>query len=98
MATGCWTACVRPRSLGVPGRLRPGLPLSALGGTRTPNLLIRSQMLYPIELQAPIFPDGTTRSAPGTAGHPIGTPEGSAPDAHGGAPVPNRSRAARLAA
>jgi hypothetical protein len=26
--------------------------LSALGGTRTPNLLIRSQMLYPIELQA----------------------------------------------
>jgi hypothetical protein len=26
---------------------------SALGGTRTPNLLIRSQMLYPIELQAP---------------------------------------------
>jgi hypothetical protein len=25
---------------------------SALGGTRTPNLLIRSQMLYPIELQA----------------------------------------------
>ena len=28
--------------------------LSALGGTRTPNLLIRSQMLYPIELRAPI--------------------------------------------
>ena len=26
--------------------------LSALGGTRTPNLLIRSQMLYPIELRA----------------------------------------------
>jgi hypothetical protein len=25
---------------------------SALGGTRTPNLLIRSQMLYPIELRA----------------------------------------------
>src|SRR5689334_16459554 len=24
----------------------------ALGGTRTPNLLIRSQMLYPIELRA----------------------------------------------
>src|ERR1700683_214013 len=30
--------------------------LSALGGTRTPNLLIRSQMLYPIELQAPAEP------------------------------------------
>ena len=33
----------------------PHLPadsLSALGGTRTPNLLIRSQMLYPIELRA----------------------------------------------
>ena len=25
----------------------------APGGTRTPNLLIRSQMLYPIELRAP---------------------------------------------
>jgi hypothetical protein len=25
---------------------------NALGGTRTPNLLIRSQMLYPIELRA----------------------------------------------
>ena len=25
---------------------------SALGGTRTPNLLIRNQMLYPIELRA----------------------------------------------
>ena len=25
---------------------------SALGGTRNPNLLIRSQMLYPIELRA----------------------------------------------
>ncbi len=25
---------------------------SALGGTRTPNLLIRSQMLYPIEPRA----------------------------------------------
>jgi hypothetical protein len=29
--------------------LRPNAP----GGTRTPNLLIRSQMLYPIELRAP---------------------------------------------
>jgi hypothetical protein len=27
---------------------------NAPGGTRTPNLLIRSQMLYPIELRAPI--------------------------------------------
>ncbi len=26
---------------------------NAPGGTRTPNLLIRSQMLYPIELRAP---------------------------------------------
>ncbi len=28
---------------------------SAPGGTRIPNLLIRSQMLYPIELQAQSF-------------------------------------------
>src|SRR5580700_11792652 len=45
--------------------------LSALGGTRTPNLLIRSQMLYPIELQAPATTwDGPARPEPGTAGHP----------------------------
>jgi hypothetical protein len=25
---------------------------SALGGTRTPDLLVRSEMLYPIELRA----------------------------------------------
>ena len=28
-------------------QLEPEIPASALGGTRTPNLLIRSQMLYP---------------------------------------------------
>jgi hypothetical protein len=33
-------------------RLLPGKMFSALGGTRNPNLLIRSQMLYPIELRA----------------------------------------------
>ena len=56
-ATSCGEA---PRMLrtGGPGgqaprRTRPELDLSsALGGTRTPNLLIRSQMLYPIELRA----------------------------------------------
>ena len=37
-----WSAC----------RGRAAMPFSALGGTRTPNLLIRNQMLYPIELQA----------------------------------------------
>ena len=35
----------------------PGDTFSALGGTRTPNLLIRSQMLYPIELRAQSLPD-----------------------------------------
>jgi hypothetical protein len=50
--------------------------LSALGGTRTPNLLIRSQMLYPIELQAPATTqERTVRPAPGTAGHPTWTPD-----------------------
>ena len=46
-------------SCGVRSRLlvrgNPVLPagsVSALGGTRIPNLLIRSQMLYPIELRA----------------------------------------------
>src|SRR5690606_11623814 len=43
-----------------PGRPRHGalsgsaVAVSALGGTRTPNLLIRSQMLSPIELRAPV--------------------------------------------
>ncbi len=38
---------------------RGGDLLRALGGNRTPNLLIRSQMLYPIELRALV---GTARS------------------------------------
>ena len=33
------------------GTVQKGLKLSALVGIRTPNLLIRSEMLYPIELQ-----------------------------------------------
>ena len=33
----------------------------ALGGTRTPNLLIRSQMLFPIELRALAPPGGGAR-------------------------------------
>ena len=36
----------------------------ALGGTRTPNLLIRNQMLYPIELQAQVGPTSATSSTP----------------------------------
>jgi hypothetical protein len=36
-----------------PFRDRPIVPLTcgALGGTRTPNLLIRSQMLYPLSYE-----------------------------------------------
>ena len=30
---------------------RGGCELGALGGTRTPNLLIRSQMLYPLSYE-----------------------------------------------
>jgi hypothetical protein len=38
-----------PRKMGIP----PGTILSRVpGGIRTPNLLIRSQKLYPVELQA----------------------------------------------
>ncbi len=53
----------------MPGALRsethPELDFpSALGGTRTPNLLIRSQMLYPIELQALVAWLDTGRSEP----------------------------------
>jgi hypothetical protein len=70
---------------GSPSPHRPDQDLSsALGGTRTPNLLIRSQMLYPIELRAQNFwivPDapGSTGScqhrrrrsaAPTGSGHP----------------------------
>jgi hypothetical protein len=47
--------------------------LGALGGTRTPNLLIRSQMLYPIELQAPGtgYPPGAGQRA---VNRPCGRP------------------------
>src|SRR5689334_3025637 len=38
--------CKRP----VP-RSEPAAELGALGGTRTPNLLIRSQMLYPLSYE-----------------------------------------------
>jgi hypothetical protein len=31
--------------------LEPACELGALGGTRTPNLLIRSQMLYPLSYE-----------------------------------------------
>ena len=39
--------------------------VGALGGTRIPNLLIRSQMLYPIELRAQSGL-GSVGEAPGT--------------------------------
>ena len=41
-----YAACRRP----VP-RSEPAAELGALGGTRTPNLLIRSQMLYPLSYE-----------------------------------------------
>ena len=41
-----YAACERP----VP-RSEPAADLGALGGTRTPNLLIRSQMLYPLSYE-----------------------------------------------
>jgi hypothetical protein len=41
-----YAACKRP----VP-RSEPAAELGALGGTRTPNLLIRSQMLYPLSYE-----------------------------------------------
>jgi hypothetical protein len=46
---------------------------NAPGGTRTPNLLIRSQMLYPIELRAPTPPARRRGFRPDNSG--------SAPDA-----------------
>ena len=41
-----YAACERP----IP-RSEPAVDLGALGGTRTPNLLIRSQMLYPLSYE-----------------------------------------------
>ena len=46
-----WLPCPPPEpGLNVPQRCDPDLR-SALGGTRTPNLLIRSQMLYPLSYE-----------------------------------------------
>ncbi len=65
----------KPRS----ARLEPGFPGSALGGIRTPNLLIRSQMLYPLSYE---------RIGPGESSVPvhgtkigIGPPGGALDDA-----------------
>src|SRR4029453_7920943 len=47
---------------------------SALGGTRTPNLLIRSQMLSPIELRAPVAEKQGYRDAEAAPNRPPSYP------------------------
>ena len=48
-----WTSPTWPlMTTGLAGVTAEACLGGALGGTRTPNLLIRSQMLYPIELRA----------------------------------------------
>jgi dihydrofolate reductase len=56
-----------------------GSRAGAPGGTRTPNLLIRSQMLYPIELQAPEVETECTKE-------PVVFSRRPRPDAHGRSP------------
>src|SRR5215472_6586537 len=46
----CTLQLYRARKRPVP-RSEPAAELGALGGTRTPNLLIRSQMLYPLSYE-----------------------------------------------
>ena len=50
----------------------------ALGGTRTPNLLIRSQMLYPIELRAQETKSYRTGTNPGKPVEAPGSQTGNA--------------------
>jgi hypothetical protein len=48
--------------------------IGALGGTRTPNLLIRSQMLYPLSYErspCSILHPGPSRSVPETRSRPV---------------------------
>ena len=47
---GCTSLLYGARKRPVPS-LEPAFDLGALGGTRTPNLLIRSQMLYPLSYE-----------------------------------------------
>ena len=49
--SGLLTSGAEEGGVGVPG-WGVGFHLAAPGATRTPNLLIRSQTLYPIELRA----------------------------------------------
>src|SRR4029077_9926884 len=69
--------CVRPPSLGPRTRSREarkptsraidvGLGAGALGGIRTPNLLIRSQMLYPLSYERRVEPEHFSAT-----GHPF---------------------------
>src|SRR5215469_2611218 len=46
---------------------REDVDLGALGGTRTPNLLIRSQMLYPLSYERRRTPHSVRHFAPGAA-------------------------------
>ena len=46
----CTSLLYAARERPVP-RSEPAAELGALGGTRTPNLLIRSQMLYPLSYE-----------------------------------------------
>jgi hypothetical protein len=47
----CCTSLLYTRSKRPVPRSEPASDLGALGGTRTPNLLIRSQMLYPLSYE-----------------------------------------------
>ncbi len=48
--------------------LRRSRSLRTPGGTRTPNLLIRNQTLYPIELRVRVWPYGSGVSGTGKPG------------------------------
>ena len=48
---GCCTALLYGASRRPVPNPDPACDLGALGGTRTPNLLIRSQMLYPLSYE-----------------------------------------------
>jgi hypothetical protein len=56
MASNCCTYCCTRACKRLVPRSELAVDLGALGGTRTPNLLIRSQMLYPLSYERWLMP------------------------------------------
>ena len=76
MSRRCCTSLLYALRERLVARSEPAADLGALGGTRTPNLLIRSQMLYPLSYErspCSILHSMPSRCAPKTPRQLVGS-------------------------